>query len=206
MIDSGAFGSTVVNSESNDKVTHMIGTVINSMSKMENLTDEELEKEAKAIDNIMKIANASAPKKDTSEGGEPENPGEGGESGGDTINDLKNIFAGEGDNADEMVDVILSSKIASEAITEIAYDEEGNLNKDALEISESVNAEEKEAIIDSVEKYYKEAAAEKNNGEMTEEEIQEELETLKTNINAIAAIFGEDLTEELLKWDLEAAE
>ena len=206
MIDSGAFGSTVVNSESNDKVTHMIGTVINSMSKMENLTDEELEKEAKAIDYIMKIANASAPKKDTSEGGESENPGEGGESGGDTINDLKNIFAGEGDNADEMVDVILSSKIASEAITEIAYDEEGNLNKDALEISESVNAEEKEAIIDSVEKYYKEAAAEKNNGEMTEEEIQEELETLKTNINAIAAIFGEDLTEELLKWDLEAAE
>ncbi len=208
MIDSGAFGSTVIDGENNNKVTQLIGTAINSMSKMENLTDEELEKEAKAIDYIMKIANATS-KKDNTEGGESGTPGEGGEGGegsGDTTNNLKNIFVGEGDNADEMVEVILSSKIASEAITEIAYDEEGNLNEDALEISESVNEEEKDEILASVEKYYKETAAEKNGSEMTEEEIQEELDTLKTNINAIAAIFGEDLAEEFLKWDSEISE
>ena len=228
MIDSGAFGSTVVSNENDNKVTEMIGSAINSMSKLENLTEEELEKEAKALDYLMKIANAASPKKENPDKPEtpvdpetppvtpetppvdpetppvtpetppvePENPND------NPLQDFKDIFVGEGDNSDEMVDVILSSKIASDVINDIAYDEEGNLNEDALEIAGSIKEEEKDSIIASVEKYYKDAANEKNeDSTKTEQDIKEELETLKNNINAIAAIFGKNLTEDFTQWD-----
>ena len=57
--------------------------------------------------------------------------------------------------------------------------------------AESVKEEEKEMVVNSIESYYKENATEENR------------ETLKENINAIAAIFGKDLTADFDLWDSE---
>ena len=74
------------------------------------------------------------------------------------------------------------------------YDEEtGELSEDALALSGSVSEEDKDSVIESAEEYYKETVV-----NMTEEEI----ETLKTNMNALASIFGEDLTDRFAEWDL----
>ena len=47
-------------------------------------------------------------------------------------------------------------------------------------------------VVDSIESYYKENATEENR------------EAIKKNINAIASIFGTDLTDRFAQWDSES--
>ena len=174
MLESDAFGMDFLGGDNNAQVSKLLTAFVGTMAEMENLTDEELEKEAKAIDYMMKIVNVGT-----------------GTSEGDSIS---SIFEAEEDNAEEMMDTMLNSKLSVSAINAVAYDENGELTEDALEMSESVTEEDKESVITSAENYYKENAT-----GMTEEEKT----TLKTNINAIATIFGTDLTSDFANWDAE---
>ncbi len=191
MIDKDAFGMDMLGGGNSTQVTKLLSSVIDTMAGMENLTAEELEKEAKALDYMMKIVNTSS----SSSGGS-----------GDSGSSAGSIFAAEEDNAEEMMDTMLNSKIATSAINSVAYetDENGELVKDdngklvltedAREIAESATDEDKEDILNSAESYYKE-----NAGSMT----AEEKETLQNNMSAIASIFGSDLTEKYAAWDAE---
>ncbi|MBQ8388727.1 MAG: hypothetical protein IJX46_07360 [Clostridia bacterium] len=170
MLNSGAFGANLLMGGDN-KVSAMLSNVITAIAGMENLSEEQLQKEAKAIDYMMKIANTA--------------------TNIDSTEELKSVFEAEEDNAIELVETMLTSEISVTAINAIAYDENGNLNEDALELSESLKEEDKEQVVDSIETYYKENATEENR------------EAIQKNINAIASIFGTDLTEDFAKWDSE---
>ncbi len=173
MIDSDAFGMDFLGGDNGSQVSTLLTTVVATLG---NLSEEELEKEAKAIDYMMKIVNVGT------------------SSGAGTS--LESIFEAEEDNAEEMVETMLTSKLATEALNAIAYeeDDQGNkvLTEDALAMSESVSEEDKESVISSAESYYKENAT-----TMSEEEKDD----LKNNINAIASIFGKDLTSNFAEWD-----
>jgi hypothetical protein len=173
MLDSGAFGANLLGGGDN-KVSSMLTNVISTIASMDNLTEEQLQKEAKAIDYMMKIANTS--------------------QNIDSTEDLQSVFAAEEDNADEMVETLLTSEISVSAINSIAYDEEGNLSEDALELSESLTEDDKEQVVSSFENYYKENATEENR------------DIIQKNINAIASIFGKDLTADFAQWDSEVDE
>ena len=170
MLNSGAFGANLLMGGDN-KVSAMLSNVITAIAGMENLSEEQLQKEAKAIDYMMKIANTA--------------------TNIDSTEELKSVFEAEEDNAIELVETMLTSEISVTAINAIAYDENGNLNEDALELSESLKEEDKAQVVDSIETYYKENATEENR------------EAIQKNINAIASIFGTDLTEDFAKWDSE---
>jgi len=170
MLETDAF-SSAISDGADEKTTKLLSSVINSMIDMEDLTEDELKQEAKAIDYLLKISNAKSESVDS-------------------------VFDAETDNADDMMETILNSNISSSAITELAYDEEGNLTEDALDLSESLTDEDKEDVRTSAENYYKE-----NSGDMTDEEK----ELLKKNMNAIAAVFGNDLTNDFDDWDAEIA-
>ncbi len=169
MLSTDAFTSSSVSGGSEGKATELLSSVINVMIDMENLSDEELHREAQALDYLMKISNSKS------------------ESVG-------SVFEAEGDNADDMMDAILNSKISVSAINELAYDENGNLTGNALEISEDLTEEDKQDVRNSAESYYKE-----NVGSMN----AEEKETLQKNMNAIASIFGNDLSNDFSVWDSE---
>ena len=85
------------------------------------------------------------------------------------------------------------SKIASESIKAIAYDEEGNLTPDALELSEGLDEDDRATLKSECEKYYKEKAAEEN----------ADFETIDKNLKAIAAVLGEYITEDINTWKAE---
>lgn len=171
MLNSGAFGANLLMGGDN-KVSAMLSNVIDAIAGMEDLSEEQLQKEAKAIDYMMKIANTA--------------------TNIESAEDLKSVFEAEEDNAAELVETMLTSEISVTAINAIAYDENGNLNEDALELSESLKEEDKEQVVDSIESYYKENATEENR------------EAIKKNINAIASIFGTDLTDRFAQWDSES--
>jgi len=97
-----------------------------------------------------------------------------------------------------MIDVMTDSQITSAAINEIAYDEEGNLTEDALEISSSVTEEDKEDFKEKCEEVYN-TKLDEFSADKTEEEIAEYKETLKTNMSSLASIFGESLDFD--SWD-----
>jgi len=161
--------------EQNDSSQKMMNVFIDQLSSKE-FTEEELEKEAKALDYSMQLIQASG----------QENSAE----------QLKEVYTGEKMN--EMIDVMTDSQITSAAINEIAYDEEGNLTEDALEISSSVTEEDKEDFKEKCEEVYN-TKLDEFSADKTEEEIAEYKETLKTNMSSLASIFGESLDFD--SWD-----
>ena len=102
---------------------------------------------------------------------------------------VKDVYTDEA-GMQEMISTMAESKIASESIKAIAYDDEGNLTPDALELSEGLDDNDKDTLKNECEKYYKEKAAEEN----------ADFETIDKNLKAIAAILGEDITEDLSSW------
>lgn len=168
MINSSSLSS---GGEQNDSSQKMMNVFIDKLSSKE-YTDEELEKEAKALDYSMQLIQASG----------QENSSE----------KLKEVYGG--DKMNEMIDVMADSDISSAAINEVAYDEEGNLTSDALELSESMDAEDRENFRNECENTYNaKIEAFTSDQSRTEEEIAEYKEILKTNMNSLASIFGETL-------------
>ncbi len=142
----------------------------------EEFTEEELEKEAKALDYSMQLIQASNSEDD---------------------NALKNIY-NDKEGMNEMIGTMADSKISSAAINEIAYvdgNPDNGLSEDALEISDSMDEEDRTTLVEECETYYKQEAV-KEGCDIT---------TLQTNVKAIAAVFGEDITENMANWDSELA-
>ena len=144
----------------------------------EDFTEEELEKEAKALDYALKLVKAST---DRSEA-------EGGMSSGQ----IKDIYNDDPDGIKDMVESMAESKLTTAAIKSVAYDENNNLTQDALNLTEKVDKEDIETIKEKCKEYYVENVPDMN---------EEEKATLKENIKAIAAIFGEDITSDISEWD-----
>ena len=135
-----------------------------------NISDEEFEKEAKAVDYAMQLINASS----------------------SSDSSVKDIYSDE-EGMQEMIATMAESKIASESIKAIAYDEEGNLTPDALELSEGLDEDDRATLKSECEKYYKGKAAEGN----------ADFETIDKNLKAIAAVLGEDITDDINTWKAE---
>ncbi len=177
--------STVLNSSmlsgkdggENKYTQKLLSTMIDVMAS-EEFTEEEIEKEAKAVDYAMKLMKASTEK---SEG-----------EGGSVTENIKDIYNDDPEGIEEMVETIVESRLTTEAIKAVAYDDEGNLTTDVLELTEKVGEEDVEQIKEKCKDYYVENASEKT---------EEEKEALRENIKAIAALFGKDVTEEMTDWD-----
>ena len=135
-----------------------------------NISDEEFEKEAKAVDFAMQLINASTSSESS----------------------VKDVYTDE-EGMQEMISTMAESKIAAESIKAIAYDEEGNLTPDALELSEGLDDNDKDTLKSECEKYYKEKAAESD----------ADIETIDKNLKAIAAVLGEDITTDIDAWKAE---
>ena len=160
----------------------MMNVFIDKLSEKE-FTDEELEHEAKALDYSMQLIQASG----------QENSSE----------KLKEIYGGE--KMADMVDVMSDSEISSAAINEIAYDENGNKTADALELSNSMDAEDRADFVKQCEETYnKKLDAFIANPANTAADVEEYKNTLKTNMTSLATVFGEELDFDA--WDAARAQ
>ena len=92
----------------------------------------------------------------------------------------------------EVVETIVTSKIVTNALVSAAYDENGNLTNEIQLLKDSVSEEDKQAVVNACKEYYDE-----NKSSYSEEE----LETVKSNLKAIASIFGENITAQVKNWD-----
>lgn len=163
-------GMTSGGSETSNANTQKLLTVFVDQLASGNISDEEFEKEAKAVDFAMQLINASTSSESS----------------------VKDVYTDE-EGMQEMISTMAESKIAAESIKAIAYDEEGNLTPDALELSEGLDDNDKDTLKSECEKYYKEKAAESD----------ADIETIDKNLKAIAAVLGEDITTDIDAWKAE---
>lgn len=178
--DSSVLNSSMLmgqNGGDNKYTQKLISTMLDVMAS-EDFTEEELEKEAKALDYALKLVKAST---DRSEA-------EGGMSSGQ----IKDIYNDDPDGIKDMVESMAESKLTTAAIKSVAYDENNNLTQDALNLTEKVDKKDIETIKEKCKEYYVENVPDMN---------EEEKATLEENIKAIAAIFGEDITSDISEWD-----
>ena len=92
----------------------------------------------------------------------------------------------------EVVETIAESKIATNALVSAAYDEVGNLTEDIQLLTNSATEEDKQAVVDACKEYF------------DEEKVllsASDIETIKSNLTAIASIFGEDISSQVANWN-----
>jgi hypothetical protein len=166
-------------SKENTSSQKMMSVFVEQLST-EEFTEEQLEKEAKALDYSMQLIQASQSSNNS-------------EDGENDKNALKEIY-NDKEGMNEMISTMADSKISSAAINEIAYvdgNPENGLSEDALELSDSMDEEDKATLVEECETYYKQQAVKEDCDK----------EALQTNVKAIAAIFGEDITEKIAIWE-----
>lgn len=163
---------------SDNKYTQKLISTMLDVMENEEFTDEEIAKEAKALDYVMKLAKVSTDKSQA--------------EGGMSPDQIKDIYNDDPEGIKDMVETIAESKLTTAAIKSIAYDENNNLTQDALDIAEKVDKKDVETIKEKCKEYYVENVSDMN---------AEEKETLEENIKAIAAIFGENVTDDISEWD-----
>ncbi len=133
------------------------------------ITDDNYEREAKAINYAIKLVTMK-----DSEG----------------ISSVKDIY-GTSEGMNEMITVFIDSKITSDAINELTYDENGNLNQDVLNIASDFDSDDEKIFIAESEIVYREKAA--KDGADTK--------TVRNNLIAVASIFGIDISEKIDSWN-----
>lgn len=171
--DSNVLGSNMISGGGSSSVSQNSQKVLNVfVDKLASgeIDEEDYEKEAKAVDYAMQMLNTS--------------------SSGESSGGIKDLYNNDPEGMGEMIDTLSDSKIAADSLNAIAYDEEGNLTPDALELKENTDQEDIDTLLSECEKHYKE--------EITKEDC--DVETLETNLKAIASIFGEDITDDIELW------
>lgn len=133
------------------------------------ITDDDYDREAKALDYAVRLVTM----KDS-----------------DGISSVKDVY-GTSDGMNEMITLFIDSKITADAITELAYDEHGNLNQDALNIAADFDSEDERVFIAESESIYREKAAQDDT----------DISTIRSNLIAVASIFGMDITENIDSWN-----
>jgi len=167
--DSSVLNMNMISGGSDEKTasTQKLLNVFVDQLASGNISDEEFEKEAKAVDYAMQLINASS-SEDSS---------------------VKDVYS-DPEGMQEMISTMAESKIAAESIKAIAYDEQGNLTPDALELSSSLDDNDIETLKSECETYYKAELAKSD----------ADVETIDNNLKAIAAILGQDITEDINSW------
>jgi len=116
---------------------------------------------------------------------------------------LKEVYGGE--KMADMVDVMSDSQISSAAINEIAYDENENKTEDALELSNSMDENDRSEFVSQCKQTYNNKLETfTSNSENTAEDIEEYKNTLQKNMSSLASVFGEELDFD--SWDAEREE
>lgn len=178
--DSSVLNSSMLTGKdgTDNKYTQKLLSTMLDVMQNEEFTEEEIEKEAKALDYVMKLAKVSTDKSEA--------------EGGMSSEQIKDIYNNDPEGIKEMVETIAESKLTTAAIKSIAYDENGALTEDTLKLTEKVDKNDIETIKEKCKEYYVESAPEMS---------AEEKKTLEENVKAIAAIFGENVTEDIAEWD-----
>lgn len=162
----------------------LLNTVINQIADAE-LTNEEYEQEAKALDYTLQLVGAVT------------------NSSSSTSEAVKEIYGDEA-QMKEMIQTMTSSTITSSAIEVLAYetneegeritDEEGNfvMTDMAAELAENIDDEDREKLLGEIESVYKEELSSADD---------ETKQTLQNNLETFATIFGMDLSQKFDQWD-----
>ena len=90
------------------------------------------------------------------------------------------------------VETVARSKITTKALVSAAYDENGNLNEEIKLFNNSLTEEDKLAVMEACKEYYNEEKSSLD---------ESEKETIKSNLTAIASIFGEDISAQIANWN-----
>ncbi len=115
----------------------VVNVFVDKLSSGE-ITEDEREREAKALDYALKLITMK------------ENEG---------INSVKDVY-GTKEGMKEMISVFIDSELTADIIHELAYDKDGNLTYDALSIAKDFDDDDMEAFLDGCEAVYREKAAE----------------------------------------------
>lgn len=181
--DSGALDLGGMASTSDNNTTQKLLTTVITQLADSDMTDEEYEKEAKAIDYALQLVQAS-------------NNSEEGSGVQDIYNDEEGMT--------EMIETLSSSKIASATINVLAYetDENGDYvldengekvkTEEAQQITDNMTEEDQETMISKMEEHYKAEA---------EGKTAEEMETMRENLTSLSTVFGIDISDSMAQWD-----
>lgn len=161
-----------------NKYTQKLISAMLDVMANEDFTDEELKKEAKALDYALKLVKASTDKSEA--------------EGGMSPDQIKGIYNDNPDGIKDMVESMAGSKLTTAAIKSVAYDENNNLTQDALRLTEKIDKADIETVKEKCREYYIENVPEMN---------EKDKAALAENIKALAAIFGEDITPDIAEWD-----
>ena len=146
--DSGVLNAAILSNGDQQKdegAVKVLNVMLDQLTTGE-FTDEEYEKEAKAVDFTMQLVQASS---------------------GDAIQDI----CGNKEDRREMIETINESKIASAALIEMAYvdgNPENELTEDALSLKENLTDEDVDNIREECKEYYQEQI--KNGVDVTQTE------------------------------------
>ncbi len=160
-----------MSAEESATITNTISSVIDGMvaTSTENMTEEEIQKEADAVNTIVGIMkDASAT---TADG---------------AVN-TDNIFGTEDDSvtgvtAEELVSTVVSSQVVTDAIRNASKDEEDNVVEDPFGVAGTMSDDDKIAAEEAIKNYYTD-----NSTGNTEDD-----EELKNTLSSLANIFGMD--------------
>lgn len=170
------FGMTSDSAESGDAETSesvessqkIINVFVDKLSSGE-ITEDEYEREAKALDYAVTLMTMK------------ENEG---------ISSVKEVY-GTPDGMNEMITMFIDSEITSDAIKAIAYDEDGNLTYDALDIAADFDEDDEESFLIQSELIYH---AKSVSGDS-------DMDTVRENLITVAAVFGIDIEEHINSWE-----
>ena len=95
------------------------------------------------------------------------------------------------DEIEDIIVTIASSKIVTSALVSTAYDENGNLTKDAQLFNDSLTNEDKQYIAFACKEYY-----DTHKNEYPEDKIEE----MKSNLAAVVSIFDENVARAIASW------
>lgn len=157
----GKFGS-----DKSEALSKTLTSVVDSLAEAGDMSDEQLEKEAQAIDKMVTVAKASSD------------------------SDAPNIFSKGADDesksgmtADDLVSSVMDSEIMTSSIKKATTDEDGNKVEDPYKISSGMSEEDKQSATDAINNYYEENKTAENDEEM------------KEDLSSLASILGIDPSE-----------
>lgn len=159
----------------NESAQKIVTVMIDKLTSGE-MSDEQFEKEAKAIDYTLKLVQA-------------------------TNKDELQDICGDDESRATMIETIASSEIASSAILELAY-EDGDTSKpltdDAMKLKENIKEEDIGKVKEECKEYYIK--------QLTEAPAESEsTKQIEDNLKAISGIFGQEITDaELAAWRTES--
>lgn len=146
----------------------IVNVFVDKLSSGE-ISEDEYEREAKALDYAIMLVTMK------------ENEG---------ISSVKDVY-GTPEGMNEMITMFIDSEITSDAIKEIAYDEDGNLTYDALDIAADFDKDDEESFLIQSEMIYH---AKSVSGDS-------DMDTVRENLITVAAVFGIDIKSHIDSWE-----